>query len=63
MPTRRRFLRSLFAATAAVPALHNDALARILPAVRHVAARNPTDVAQDEDFWREIQGAFDIDPG
>ncbi|HEX9497989.1 MAG TPA: hypothetical protein VKC15_14995, partial [Gemmatimonadales bacterium] len=63
MTTRRRFLSSLFAATASVPALKSDALARILPATRHVDGRNPVDVAQDEDFWREIQAAFDIDRG
>src|SRR6266566_3538119 len=63
MTTRRRFLGSLFAATATVPALRSDALARILPATRHVDGRNPVDVAQDEDFWREIQAAFDIDRG
>jgi isopenicillin-N epimerase len=63
MPTRRRFLGSLFAATATLPALKSDALARILPATRHVDGRSPEDVAQDEDFWREIQAAFDIDRG
>ncbi|PYO89996.1 MAG: hypothetical protein DMD58_07910 [Gemmatimonadetes bacterium] len=63
MPTRRRFLGSLFAATATLPALKSDALARILPATRHVDGRRPEDVAQDEDFWREIQAAFDIDRG
>src|SRR5258708_21463766 len=63
MTTRRRFLGSLFAATATVPALKSDALARILPATRHIDGRNPVDVAQDEDFWREIQAAFDIDRG
>jgi selenocysteine lyase/cysteine desulfurase len=63
MPTRRRFLRSLFAATTALPALKTDALAHILPAVRAVDGRSAVDVAQDEDFWREIQQAFDIDRG
>src|SRR3989449_9449233 len=63
MPTRRRFLGSLFAATATLPALKSDALARILPAARHVDGRSPEDIAQDEDFWREIQAAFDIDRG
>ena len=63
MPTRRRFLGSLFAATATLPALKSDALARILPATRHVDGRSAEDVAQDEDFWRQIQAAFDIDRG
>ncbi|MGH7530265.1 MAG: aminotransferase class V-fold PLP-dependent enzyme [Gemmatimonadales bacterium] len=63
MPTRRHFVRSLFAATAALPALKSDALPRILPAVRAVDGRSPGAVAADEDFWREIQQAFDIDRG
>ncbi len=63
MPTRRRFLRSLFAAGATLPALRNDALSRILPTLRGVDGRSAADVAQDEDFWREIQAAFDIDRG
>ena len=63
MTTRRRFLGSLFAATATVPAFKSDALSRILPATRLVAGRSPADVAADEDYWREIQSAFDIDRG
>src|SRR3989449_3165016 len=63
MPTRRRFLRSLFAAGATLPALRNDALSRILPTLRSVDGRSAAEVAQDEDFWREIQAAFDIDRG
>ncbi|PYO72666.1 MAG: aminotransferase V [Gemmatimonadetes bacterium] len=63
MATRRHFLRSLFAAGATLPALKSDALSRILPAVRHTGGRSATQVAADEDFWREIQAAFDIDRG
>ncbi len=63
MPTRRRFLSSLFAAGATLPALRNDALSRILPTLHGVDGRSAADVAQDEDFWREIQAAFDIDRG
>src|SRR2546428_5571312 len=63
MATRRHFLRSLFAAGTTLPALKSDALSRILPAIRHADGRSATDVAQDEDFWREIQAAFDIDRG
>jgi selenocysteine lyase/cysteine desulfurase len=44
-------------------ALKSDALARIMPTVRHLHGRTPEDVAQDEDFWRQIQQAFDIDRG
>src|SRR5579859_4876404 len=65
MTTRRRFLRSMFATTAALPlpALRSDALTRILPATRATLGRRAEDVAQDEDYWREIQAAFDIDRG
>ncbi|HEV8265012.1 MAG TPA: aminotransferase class V-fold PLP-dependent enzyme [Gemmatimonadales bacterium] len=63
MPTRRGFLRSLVAATATVPALRNDALACVVSATRAVEGRRPEEVAADEDFWREIQQAFEIDRG
>jgi len=63
MTTRRGFLRSLIAATAAVPALKNHALARVVDATHAVEGRRPEDVARDEDFWREIQQAFDVDRG
>jgi selenocysteine lyase/cysteine desulfurase len=61
--TRRTFLRSLVAATATVPALKNDALARVVGANRGVLGRSPADVAQDEDYWQTIQQAFDVDRG
>src|SRR6266850_2450328 len=63
MTTRRNFLRSLIAATATVPALKNDALARVTGANRAVFDRSPEEVAQDEDYWQTIQQAFDIDRG
>jgi isopenicillin-N epimerase len=63
MTTRRGFLRSLVAATAAVPALKNHAVARVVRANRGVLGRSPDQVAQDEDYWQTIQQAFDIDRG
>jgi selenocysteine lyase/cysteine desulfurase len=63
MTTRRTFLRSLVAATAAVPTFRSHALPRVVSAARAVEGRRPEDVAADEDFWREIQQAFDIDRG
>lgn len=63
MPNRRHFLQSLFAASASMAAFKSDALARITPTVRNLRGRTPEDVAQDEDFWRQIQQAFDIDRG
>ena len=62
-PNRRHFLQSLFAASASLAALKSDALARITPTVSNLQGRTPEDVAQDEDFWRQIQQAFDIDRG
>jgi selenocysteine lyase/cysteine desulfurase len=62
--SRRRFLGSLLSASAAVPvvpALTNDALAHVARTVGAVAGRSPEAVADDEDFWREIQNAFTVD--
>jgi len=64
MPTRRDFLRSLTAAgsaAAVMPQFRNDGVDRVLRAVGGLGARTPDDVAQDEDFWREIQLAFQLD--
>ena len=38
-----------------------DALARVARADAAAAGRTPEDVAQDEDFWRQIQEAFTLD--
>jgi selenocysteine lyase/cysteine desulfurase len=62
--SRRRFLRSIVSASAAVPvvpALTNDALAHVARTVGAVADRPPAELADDEDFWREIQNAFTLD--
>ncbi|MGH7612966.1 MAG: aminotransferase class V-fold PLP-dependent enzyme [Gemmatimonadales bacterium] len=64
MTSRRRFLGSLLSATAAVPvvpALTNGALAHVARTVGVVAGRPAAAVADDEDFWREIQNAFTVD--
>ncbi|HYT05396.1 MAG TPA: aminotransferase class V-fold PLP-dependent enzyme [Gemmatimonadales bacterium] len=62
MPTRRRFVESVLAAGAAVPALRNDALPHLFGAARHVAGgAGPDSVARDEDFWLEVQQAFTLD--
>jgi selenocysteine lyase/cysteine desulfurase len=62
--SRRHFLGSLLSASAAVPvvpALTNDALAHVARTVGAVAGRPAEAVADDEDFWREIQNAFTVD--
>src|SRR5207245_7728274 len=63
MTTRRRFVRALVAATVTLPALKNDGVTHILQTARAVDDRDAAAVAEDEDFWREIQRAFDIDRG
>ncbi|MDH4352156.1 MAG: aminotransferase class V-fold PLP-dependent enzyme, partial [Gemmatimonadota bacterium] len=64
MTSRRSFLQSLAAmggSAAFVPQLRNDGLERILRAASDLGGRSPDDVAQDEDFWIQIQQAFDLD--
>ena len=62
MPNRRNFLGRLMAGAVAAPtALTNDWQRIISDAVRLIDARPPTEVAGDEDFWREIQRAFAVD--
>jgi isopenicillin-N epimerase len=61
MPSRRDFVQSLVAASTAIPALKNDGVARIRRTARAADGRSAAAVAEDEDFWREIQDAFDID--
>jgi selenocysteine lyase/cysteine desulfurase len=61
MTTRRSFVRSLFSATAAVPALKDGGLDHVLRTVGRLDGRTPEAVAADEDFWAEIQRAFTVD--
>ena len=64
MTSRRRFFGSLVSASAAVPfvpALTNHALAHVARTVGAVAGRSAADLADDEDFWREIQNSFTVD--
>jgi len=61
MPTRRRFLGSMLAAGAGIPALKNDGLDRILSLARQAGGRTPAEIGADEDFWLEVQRAFTLD--
>lgn len=62
MWTRRQFLhRTSTAAGAALATYNPDGLARILEASAAQAGRSVTDVARDEDFWREVQAGFTLD--
>ena len=59
--SRRAFLRS-FGATSAVVAMGRpDLLARVEQTTRAATGRSADDVAQDEDFWRDIREAFTLD--
>jgi selenocysteine lyase/cysteine desulfurase len=59
--SRRYFLGSLFSTAATVPALRDDWLGHISRTVGAVTGRAAADLADDEDFWREIQNAFTVD--
>src|SRR5713226_8042699 len=61
MLTRRRFLETMLAAGAGIPALKDDGLDRLLGLAHRVDGRLPADVARDEDFWLEIQQSFTLD--
>ncbi|MGH9346520.1 MAG: aminotransferase class V-fold PLP-dependent enzyme [Vicinamibacterales bacterium] len=61
MLTRRQFLRTGSALGTAVSVFRPNALARVSAASAAVADRTATDLAADEDYWREIQQAFTLD--
>jgi len=46
---------------AALPAFREDGVSRILAAGKGAAGRSPDTLAADEDFWFQIQSAFDVD--
>ena len=58
MYTRRAFLQTT---GAAIAAFGNDGLARVAAAARAVDGVPASDVATDENFWREIQESFTLD--
>jgi len=61
--SRREFVRSLLAAGATIPAIKNEGLQHLRRVLPRAAGRGPLELAQDEDFWTEIQQAFTIDRG
>ena len=61
MLTRRRFLETVLAAGAGIPALKDDGLDRLLGLAQRADGRLPADVARDEDFWLGIRQAFTLD--
>lgn len=63
MSTRRDFLRSMMGAAGvtSIPSLRNDGIERALAAAAGVSHKTAAEVAQDEDYWFEIQQAFMVD--
>ena len=59
--SRRSFLQSLGATTTVAAFGRPDLLARVEQTTRAAAGRSAEDVAQDEDFWRDIREAFTLD--
>lgn len=60
MSTRRAFLSTAAAAAGVLSSFREDGLVRAAAASRGALGRSPEEVAQDEDYWREIQGAFTV---
>lgn len=60
MISRRSFLKT-GAAGAAIAAFNEKGIERAIAATSYVNHLNPEQVAQNEDFWFEVQQAFDVD--
>jgi selenocysteine lyase/cysteine desulfurase len=59
---RRNFLQAAGGvAVAALPAFREDGMSRILAAGEGAAGRSPDSLAADEDFWFQIQSAYNVD--
>lgn len=61
MPNRRSFVSSLVGAGATLPMLRAAAFRDLAAASRVAGARTPASLASDEDYWGEIQRAFELD--
>lgn len=61
MTSRRRFVTSVFGASATLPMFREHAMTRVLRAREIADGKSPDGVAQDEAYWTEIQRAFDVD--
>ena len=57
---RRTLLRGI-GGGAALAAFRADAMARVIEAGQSAAAKPPSSLAADEDYWSEIARAFDVD--
>jgi isopenicillin-N epimerase len=61
MPSRRDVVRSLLGAGTALPVFRASAFAALADAELVGGGRSAAALADDEDFWGEVQRAFDID--
>ena len=61
MRSRRSFLAGAAGLGLAAPTFAPNALARLMAANKAAGQASPLDLAQDEDYWSDIQRAFDVD--
>ena len=61
MTDRRRFVTSILQTGATLPMLRASAFSTLFRAEDMVGGRTPSDVAEDEAYWAQIQMAFDDD--
>ncbi len=61
MPSRRSFLAGIAGAPLIHAAFRGDALARVTGAAGQASGADPHELAASEDYWAEIQRAFDVD--
>ena len=61
MATRRSFLSALAGASATLPVFREQAINRVFRAGEMAKGRQPESLADDENYWTEIQRAFDVD--
>ena len=61
MATRRDVVRAMVGAGIALPVLNRNAFAALRTASSGAGSRSPAELASDEDFWAEVQRAFDVD--
>ena len=61
MPDRRAFIASALNAAVVLPVLNSRAVRRLGEAAQTAEGRAPASLAADEDYWGEIQRAFDVD--
>ena len=61
MSSRRDFLAGVARAGVAAPVLRSDAFRRLIDAESIATSRSAASVAEDEEYWSQIQRAFDAD--